>query len=128
MKAWVLMLCVSFFLGHELDAVRQAEWRLLYGFRDLPPHVAEAWFMLLHVPLLALVLGLCWHRHRATREYSRRLLTGFTLVHAGLHYHLRDHPLNSFDSLLSQALIGGSALLGAIYWICTLKARRAQRH
>lgn len=122
MKSWVFVLCLSFFLGHELDAVSQAEWRLLYGFRDWPPHVAETWFVLLHVPLLAIVFGLCWHRHRATREYSRRLLASFTLLHAGLHYNLRNHPLNDFDSLPSQALIGASALLGALYWVCCIRA------
>lgn len=127
MKAWVFMLCLSFFLGHELDAVSQAEWRLLYGLRDLPPPMAESWFVLLHVPLLAAVFGLCWHRNRATRECSRLLLAGFTVVHAGLHYHLREHPLNSFDSPLSQALIGGSACLGAIYLMGWCQAGRFDR-
>lgn len=123
MKSWLFVVCLSFFLGHELDAVSQAEWRLLYGFRDLPSHVAEPWFVLLHVPLLAVVLGLCWHRRRAIRAYSRLLLAGFTLVHAGLHYHLRDHPLSTFDSPSSQALIAGSALLGALYCLACLCAR-----
>ena len=124
MKPWLFVLCLSFFLGHELDAVSQAEWRLLYGFRDLPPLLAERWFVLLHVPLLAIVLGLCWCRHRATREYSRQLLASFMLLHAGLHYHLRDHPLNSFDSLSSQALIGGSALWGTLYGLYCIRTSR----
>ena len=37
------------------------------------------------------------------------------LVHAGLHYHLRNDPLNTFNSVLSLGLIYGGAVLGLLY-------------
>ena len=93
MKPWLFVLCLSFFLGHELDAVSQAEWRLLYGFRDLPPLLAERWFVLLHVPLLAIVLGLCWCRHRVKRQCGRGENCDPVHCWSDLHWpHGRRHP------------------------------------
>ncbi|MES2821119.1 MAG: DUF6713 family protein [Pseudomonadota bacterium] len=125
MNNLIFILCFSFFVGHELDAVTQAEWRLLYGFRHLEQRVAEPLFVLSHVPLLALLLWLNGHHNRKIREGSRWLLAGFTLVHAGLHYNLRDHPLYTFDSLTSQSLIFGCGLLGALYLLQLLRGTDA---
>ncbi|BCQ61382.1 hypothetical protein PBOI14_31320 [Pseudomonas sp. Boi14] len=35
MKNTLWRLCIGLFAGHELDAVAQREWRLLYGVREL---------------------------------------------------------------------------------------------
>lgn len=39
------------------------------------------------------------------------------VLHAGLHWNLRDHPLSTFTSLLSLSLIYGAGLLGFVYVI-----------
>lgn len=115
MKNTLFALCFSSFIGHELDAVSQTEWRLLYGFRELPDAVAEPLFVALHVPLLALLIVLAWSQSVKVRECTRLLLAGFSVIHAGLHHALRHHPLYTFDSPLSQALIFGGGLLGIAY-------------
>lgn len=115
MKNLLFILCFSFFVGHELDAITQAEWQLLYGFRDMASAVAEPLFVGLHVPLFALLIALAWSDRAPIRERSRLLLAGFTVIHAGLHHALRHHLLYSFDSVLSQALIIGCGLLGLAY-------------
>lgn len=125
MKNLVFITCLSLFFGHELDAVSQAEWRLLYGLRELQADSARELFVALHVPLLGLVLWLGWHPARRWRESSRRLLAGFAVVHAGLHFNLRLHPLYSFDSVLSQLLIFGCAAVAALYLLLTLMDRHS---
>jgi len=125
MKNLIFIACRSLFFGHELDAVSQAEWRLLYGLRDLQADSARALFVALHVPLLGLVLWLGWHPARRWRESSRRLLAAFAVVHAGLHFNLRLHPLYSFDSMLSQGLVFGCAALAALYLLLTVLDRHS---
>jgi hypothetical protein len=44
-------------MAHELDAMTQAEWRLLFILSSLPEVIAEVVFVLLHIPLVA---GLLW--------------------------------------------------------------------
>ncbi|MBD9485446.1 hypothetical protein IB229_20905 [Pseudomonas sp. PDM14] len=124
MKNTLFTLCFSSFIGHELDAVSQAEWRLLYGLRDLPDAVAEPLFVALHVPLFALLIALAWAEHTKLRERTRLLLAGFSVFHAGLHHALRHHPLYTFDSPLSQALIFGCGLLGLAYLLAHWLGRR----
>lgn len=128
MKNFLFILCFSFFIGHELDAVTQAEWQLLYGFRDMPPAVAEPLFVGLHVPLFALLIALAWSDRTPIREHSRLLLAGFTVIHAGLHHALRHHPLYNFDSVLSQVLIIGCGLLGLTYVLVHCIALTKLRH
>ena len=53
MKNTLWRLCIGLFAGHELDAVAQREWRLLYGLRDLDPMLGQHLFIALHVPLCA---------------------------------------------------------------------------
>lgn len=122
MSNLLFVLCFSFFAAHELDAMTQAEWRLLYGFRDLQVSVAEPLFVLGHVPLFALLLWLTGHSSLKIRRGSRALFAGFAILHAGLHFNLRHHPFYRFDSSVSQALIYGAAVLGSAYLLLCLRA------
>lgn len=110
-----------FYLGlgllftHELDAIVQAEWRLLYVLRSMPDEVAMPIFIGLHVPLFVLITWLTHHPEQKVRSLSRNLLAAFLVIHAGLHLRLSDHPLYSFDGPLSIMLIYGGALCGTVY-------------
>jgi hypothetical protein len=108
-----LMLAVLF--THELDAMLQAEWRLLYVLRDMPSADAAHWFIVLHVPLFALILWLTHHKLHTIRQRSRYVAAAFMIVHAALHFRLRDDPLNTFVSPLSLTLIYGGAVIGIVY-------------
>lgn len=50
MQTIVYYLGVCLLIVHEMDAVMFAEWRLLFGLRDLPDASAYPAFLLLHVP------------------------------------------------------------------------------
>jgi hypothetical protein len=125
MQTFFFYTTLALFFTHELDAVQQAEWRLLYVLRSLPPESAATWFIALHVPLFVAILWLTHHRSVRTREMSRILLAAFCIVHAGLHFRLRDDQLSSFSSPLSLSLIYGAALTSAAYLLVCYVARRS---
>jgi hypothetical protein len=102
-------------LAHELDATMQAEWRLLFILRDLPNAVASAWFITLHIPLFVAMIWALEHNASHIQTTSRNLLAVFMVVHAGVHYHLRFEPFNTFNSTISLALIYGGAVMGILY-------------
>lgn len=128
MRKTLWVLCVALFAGHELDAVAQSEWRLLYGLRDLDPRLGQALFIALHVPLVAALIWLTGHSRPALRRNSQRLLAGFAVVHAGLHYNLRQHPLYLFDSPWSQGLIFACGAAGLLYLMLDLGRRASHPH
>lgn len=122
--AFVFYLGLGFLFSHELDAVVQAEWRLLYVLRTMPDEMAMPIFVWLHVPLFGVMVWLTHHSVHSIQILSRRVFAVFLVVHAGLHYHLSDHPLYTFDSMLSQTLIYGGAACGAAYLLMIFAAVR----
>jgi hypothetical protein len=119
-----------FYLGfatlitHELDAMTHAEWRLLWILHNLPEQMASDIFVILHVPLLAILLWLTNHESLTVRDRSRIIVTTFFLVHTGLHQRLQHHPDYTFNSLLSASLIYGGGLLGLLYLTMYFSYRR----
>ena len=102
-------------IAHELDAMTQAEWRLLFILRDLPEPTARVVFVLGHIPLVA---GLLWLAHSEVtrvKYWSRIAIAAFLAIHAGLHKFLDHHPLYTFHSALSLGLIYGGGVLGLLY-------------
>ncbi|MBD2231816.1 DUF6713 family protein [Phormidium tenue] len=111
-------------VAHELDAMTQAEWRLLFILNRLPEAIAEMAFVLVHIPLVA---GLLWLTHNeapAVRRWSRTAVAIFLVIHAGLHKRLDHSPLYTFDSNLSLGLIYGGGALGLLYLLTVLMTAR----
>ncbi len=117
-----LMLAVLF--THELDAMTQSEWRLLYVLRSLSDEDGRWWFVAIHVPLFWALIALTHHAQNKVQRYSRMALALFCVVHALLHIRLRDDPLSSFNTPLSWALILGCAALGLVYLCVEAKQAR----
>jgi uncharacterized protein len=114
---------LALFLAHELDAVACREWRLLYVLRGMPEAKARAWFIALHIPLVAALTWSSASAHPAA-EAVRLGLALFAIVHAALHYRLRRAPAYEFHSPLSIGLIAGAAIVGAVYAALVLEAGR----
>jgi hypothetical protein len=112
---FLIHLMLALLFTHELDAMTQSEWRLLYVLRDLSDHQTRWWFVALHVPLFWALIALTHHAQIKLQNFSRIVLAVFCIVHALLHLHLRNDPLSTFSTPLSWSLILGSAALGAAY-------------
>ncbi len=111
---------------HELDAVTQSEWHLLYILNNLPEQIAATTFVLAHVPLFAIIFWLAFNENTNIREWTRIIFSTFLIIHAGLHKSLENHPLYTFNSPMSQGLIFGAGLLGLMYLIATYVNRKTK--
>lgn len=119
MKDLLFYTSLATLLTHELDAMTQSEWRLLFVLRSLPESIASNVFVIAHVPVIALVLWLTAHKSAVIRDWSRLAIALFIIIHAGLHKHLELHPAYTFTSPLSVGLIYGAGVLGFIYLLLT---------
>ncbi len=123
MKNLWFLLGLGFICTHELDAVQQHEWRLLYVLRGFAEPLAGQLFIALHLPLFALLVWLTHHRQPRLREAARMALMAFLIVHVGLHLRLSDHALYSFHAPLSRLLIFGGGVCGLLYLLRAARER-----
>ncbi len=115
MKNTVFYLGIGALFTHELDAVQNHEWRILPLIRMLPEETAMNLFIAAHVPLFALLLACVTSSDTRTRHMSRLIIGAFLIFHGGLHTLYMSHPSYEFSSILSNTLIFGGAVLGAVY-------------
>lgn len=108
-----LMLAVLF--THELDAMTQSEWRLLYVLRSLSDEQGRWWFVALHIPLFWALIVLTHHSSERVQRMSRAGVAVFCIIHALLHWRLASDALSTFNSPLSWSLILGAAAPGIAY-------------
>ena len=100
---------------HELDAMTQSEWRLLYVLRGFSDEQGRWWFVAIHVPLFWALVALTHHANDHVQRASRIGLAAFCIIHAMLHWRLASDPLSTFSSPLSWSLILGAAATGGAY-------------
>ena len=115
MKDGIFYLGLGLLCSHELDAMPNHEWRVLPLLSSLEDSIGQVAFVIAHVPLFAIVIGLVASLNPDRRALSRRILALFLVVHVLLHLALSGHQHYEFDSFLSLALIFGSGVCGAIY-------------
>jgi len=115
MKNPVFFLGLGTLVTHELDAMSNAEWRILPLLRSLPEDIAVTVFVLSHIPLVAVIVGLVASPNERTRDITRIAVSAFLLLHGIVHWLMSGNPSYEFTSGLSSALIFGGAALGAVY-------------
>ena len=104
---------LSLILTHELDAVKQREWRIFPLTSWLPEGWSYFVFTALHIPLLTLLFLELYGKD----DIDRGLVKGldiFFIVHVALHLVFLAHPKNEFRSAFSWVLIGGAGLAGLL--------------
>lgn len=117
MKNLLFNLGFATILTHELDAMTQSEWKLLFILKNLPEQTASVAFVLLHIPLITVLLWLTNNESEVVNNWSRIALAVFLVIHSGLHKLLENNPNYTFNSTLSLGLIYGGGLLGLLYLI-----------
>ena len=115
MKNLIFNLGFATILTHELDAMTQSEWKLLFILRNLPEQIAPSAFVIIHVPLIAVLLWLTNNESQLIKNWSRIAFAAFLLIHSGLHKLLENNQNYTFNSSLSLGLIYGGGLLGLLY-------------
>jgi hypothetical protein len=117
----------SLLVAHELDAVEQAEWRLLPLLNRMPDDTAYVVFVALHVPLIAGLMWLTTHVSPRIRQRSQLGVDAFLIIHAALHWFLSSDPLYTFHSSLSNALIFGGGLVGLVHLLLLVRSSRSSK-
>jgi hypothetical protein len=105
----LFLTAVSVLLVHELDAIRQREWRFFFAPLPVSDETAYRVFTALHAPLLVVILL------SLESPLFRVGVDSFAVVHGVLHLALRNHPLVSFDSWFSRGWIVGGSVLGGLH-------------
>lgn len=107
----LFLTCIAWLFAHELDAIKQHEWRILPLTSWMNDTVGYHVFVLMHIPLLAVII---------LAIPSRPFQIGmdiFLIVHAGLHILFRNHPAYTFDDPLSRLLIFGVVPLSVLHLV-----------
>lgn len=117
MKGTAFYLGLALILTHELDAMSHHEWRVLPLLSQLEDAAGQNLFVILHIPILAIVVACIASLNIKLRRKSRDIASGFLIVHAVLHFAFSSHANYEFNSLLSSILIYGAALCGMVYFL-----------
>ena len=115
LASWVFFLGVALLFTHELDAIRHHEWRIFAFLRPLGDTMAYRVFTLAHLPLFLLFL---WKIAYPSQGFEVAVDV-FLMVHVGLHILFRNHPLYEFRGWMSNGIIGGAGLMGALHLLLT---------
>jgi hypothetical protein len=111
---FVFNVAFSLLTTHELEAMRRHEWRVLPLTRWMSEQVGMNTFILMHVPLFAGLASGCWAAEPSRRHLARRLFSSFCVVHVGLHWLFRNDQNYEFEGFLSNGLILGAGVAGAL--------------
>jgi len=113
-SAALFLAVVSFLLVHELDAIRQCEWRFFFAPVTIRDETAYWIFTALHAPLFVVILVF------VESSVFQLGVDSFAIVHGLLHFWFRNHPLIEFDSWFSRVWIFGGSLLGVLHLVLVL--------
>lgn len=124
MKRYVFILGLSLLFTHELDAILNYEWRLLPLINLFLDETGARVFVVAHIPLFAVVLGLITSRKEQIRKRTETVLSIFMVVHGVLHVFFIGSSSYEFWSVLSNSLIFGGAICGMVYLLLNIKSRQ----
>ncbi len=126
MKDVLFYLGLALLLTHEMDAMLNHEWLVLPLTSFLADPVGQRVFLLGHIPLFALLIGLIASLNLKLRARARYWTSAFLVIHAGLHTLFSGHDSYEFASLDSSLLIYGAALVGAAYLVVVHREKPTQ--
>ena len=103
-------LAMGFFMTHELDAVASHEWRILPLTAWMPDETGYHFFVLAHIPLVALMFFLISNANQKIQSRSKVWISLFLIAHGILHLLYVDHAHYEFNSFMSSLLIFGASI------------------
>lgn len=117
MKNIIFYLGMGAIFTYELDAMSNHEWRVLPLTSWLPDEHGMAVFLLIHIPLFAVLIALVASTNTTIRIRSQIGISIFLVIHGLLHLLFIGSTHYEFSSIGSNTLIFASALLGLLYLI-----------
>ncbi len=110
----LFLTCLAWLFAHELDAIKQHEWRILPLTSWMRDDAGYVVFVLLHIPLMVvIILALPSQTFQVGMDM-------FLILHGGLHILFRNHPAYTFNNALSKMLIFGVIPLAILHLLLLL--------
>lgn len=118
---WLYLLNASLLIAHEIDSAYWKEWQLFWALlgprrRRLTDAFGESLFVLLHVPLVAVVL---WGLVEVARRTTGGIVMSLVLALSGLFaftvhtlFNRAGHP--EFQTAASRSVLWGTLVLSLI--------------
>ncbi|MGG3857976.1 DUF6713 family protein [Metabacillus fastidiosus] len=103
---------LSLFLLHEMDAIRNSEWKMFIVLKDMEDSKAYKVFTFIHLPLYTIILTLLFSEYQTIVFWFLDL---FLIIHAILHLFFEKHPRNKFKNTFSRSIIYPMGILAAIH-------------
>lgn len=97
--------------AHELDAIQRHEWRIFPLTAPFDDTTGYRLFVFLHIPLM---VALIWFSNSQPFQMGFDL---FLILHVGLHWGFRKHPLYEFHNPFSVLLIVFPALVAILHLV-----------
>lgn len=123
-KTLLYYLGVTALITHELDAVLNTEWRLLYVLRSLSDDLASGYFVALHFVLIFAFFYIGHHRNTKLREGFRFLVALFLVIHGVLHFALSGDPMYTFSGFGSNLYIYSASVFGLLYLLESFRKKQ----
>lgn len=102
---------LSLLFLHEMDAVKNAEWKMFAVLKDMDENRAYRVFSLLHLPLYAALLCIILFVSRTIAFYIADI---FLIMHTVLHLLFEKHPQNGLKNAYSRSIIYTMGALAAL--------------
>jgi len=108
----------AFILTHEMDAIRNKEWRIFPLTFWMSDNIGYLIFTLGHVPLYIWIFYSLFSPDVSleSKLIFKKGLDIFLIVHVFLHTALALFPENTFRTVTSWVLILGAGLCGAVHF------------
>jgi len=102
---------LAFLFNHELDAIRQHEWRFFFSWTGMSNEWGYRLFVILHAPLFIWIVAV-WQDVTFQRGFAL-----FAIAHVFAHIILYRYV--DFKSMFSWFWIGGTGVMGIAYLLLT---------
>lgn len=110
----IFALELALLFTHEMDAIRKQEWKMFIILKDMEDEKAYRTFMLLHIPLYAVILFLLLSDTTRIGYYFTDI---FLIAHLFIHWGFRNHRANRLNNGISKCIILFAGLLASIHLI-----------
>lgn len=105
----------SLILLHEMDAIRQQEWKLFIFLKDMRDDVAYCVFTAMHMPLYFTIILLLVDSYG---KYYTAISVGldiFLIFHTVIHFFFRNKINNKFNNMFSNLIINTAGIVSLIH-------------
>ncbi len=102
----LLIINITLYILHELDAISNGEWKILLGYRAITDEKAYLLFVSLHLPIIVLIAIYL------ENDITYYLVSSYVVIHFVIHLFDKKSWLRLRSNIYSNTLVIGNAISG----------------